>query len=183
MESYKSSFSHDDEIVKPGYHKIVLKDYMIKAKLPSTSRVGFHKYTYPKDSRKHVIFDIGALLAYSKMDSAHVQKISDYEIAGYSIMGHTMRRPKSTYVSFVARFDQPITNFGTWKNGKLVKENIDKLTGENTGAYVAFDKGQSNILHMKVAIFYTNIGQARLNMDTKLNHWNFDKVVLPSKNE
>ena len=183
MEIYKSSFSHDDEIVKPGYHKIVLKDYNIKAELTATSRVGFHKYTYPKDSIKHVIFDIGAALGHSKMDSAHVQKISDYEIEGYSIMSPTIRRPKSTYVYFVARFDQPITNFGTWKNGKLINAKIDELTGENIGAHVSFDKDQNNVLQMKVAISYTNIEHARLNMDTELNHWNFEDVVSESQEE
>ena len=182
-EAYKSSFSHDDEIVKPGYHKIVLRDYDIQVELTSTSRVGFHKYTYPEDKGKVVIFDVGAELGHSKMDSAHVKKISDHEIAGYSLMAPTIRRPKPTYVYFVARFDQVITNFGTWKNGKLNEEPIDELTGENIGAYVSFDKEQPNQLQMKVAISYTNIEQARLNMDTELDHWNFDKVVSASQEE
>lgn len=183
MEAYKSSFSHDDEIVKPGYHRIFLKDYGIQAELTSTSRVGFHKYIYPKDSTKYVIFDIGAELGHSKMDSAHVKKISDYEIAGYSLMSRTIRRSKPTYVYFVARFDQAITNFGTWENGKLSKEKIDELTGENIGAFVEFGKDQSNQLQMKVAISYTNIEQARLNMDTELDHWNFEDVVRESQEE
>ena len=29
MEAYKSVFSHDGEIVEPGYHKLLLKDYNI----------------------------------------------------------------------------------------------------------------------------------------------------------
>lgn len=182
-EAYKSSFSHENEIVKPGYHKIVLKDYDILAELTSTSRVGFHKYTFPKDSLKHILFDIGAPLAHSKMDSAHVRKINDYEISGYSIMSPTRRRPKSTYVYFVARFDQPITKFGTWKNGELIQENIDVLTGENIGAYVEFAKDQSNEIQMKVAISYTNEKQARLNMNSEINHWNFDDVVSESQEE
>ena len=182
-EAYKSSFSHDDEIVKPGYHKIVLRDYDIQVELTSTSRVGFHKYTYPEDKGKVVIFDVGAELGHSKMDSAHVKKISDHEIAGYSLMAPTIRRPKPTYVYFVARFDQVITNFGTWKNGKLNEEPIDELTGENIGAYVSFDKEQPNQLQMKVAISYTNVEQARLNMDSELDHWDFDKVVSASQEE
>ncbi|MEO6290960.1 MAG: hypothetical protein ABIO76_13615, partial [Ginsengibacter sp.] len=45
---YGSSYSHQQEIVKPGYHKVVLKDYGITAELTSTTRVGFHRYTFPK---------------------------------------------------------------------------------------------------------------------------------------
>ena len=36
---YYSAFSHDDEIVFPGYHKVILKRSGIKAELSSTTRV------------------------------------------------------------------------------------------------------------------------------------------------
>ena len=183
MEAYKSSFSHKDELARPGYHSVFLKDYGIRAELTSTCRVGFHKYTFPKDVTKDVIFDVGAYLGPGPMDSAMVEKISDYEIAGYSIMAGNFRRPKPTYVYFVARFNQPISKFGTWKKGQLVKELTKSIQGEQIGAYVNFSKEQSNILLMKVAVSYTGIEQARLNMDKELAHWDFEKVVIESENE
>lgn len=39
MEAYKSVFSHDGEIVEPGYHKLLLKDYNIGVELTSTIRL------------------------------------------------------------------------------------------------------------------------------------------------
>ena len=183
MEAYKSSFSHNDEIARPGYHSIYLQNYKIRAELTSTCRVGFHKYTFPKGTTKYVIFDVGAHLGHGPMDSAMVQKINDYEIAGYSLMASNIRRTKPTYVYFVARFNQPISNFGTWKNGQLSKELVKSIQGEGIGAYVSFGKTQSNKLLMKVAISYTGIEQARLNMDTELAHWNFEKTVAESGNE
>ncbi len=183
MEAYKSSFSHSDEVARPGYHSIYLKDYNIRAEITSTCRVGFHKYTFPKDTTKYVIFDVGAYLGQGPMDSAMVQKINDNEIAGYSLMASNIRRSKPTYVYFVARFNQPISNFGTWKKGQLSKEFVKSIQGEGIGAYVSFGKAQSNTLLMKVAISYTGINQARLNMDTELAHWNFEKTVAESGNE
>jgi len=109
MEAYKSAFSHEDETAFPGYHSIYLKDYDIQAELTSTSRVGFHKYTFPEDSTQYVIFDVGAYLGHGPMESAMVEKVSDNEIAGYSIMAPTRRRPKPTHVYFVARSDRPIS--------------------------------------------------------------------------
>ena len=55
--AYGSTYSHKDEIAKPGYHKVVLKDYGIAAELTSTTRVGFHRYTYPKTDEAHILFD------------------------------------------------------------------------------------------------------------------------------
>lgn len=98
-------------------------------------------------------------------------------------MGKTSRRPKPTYVYFVAIFNQPISDFGGWQNGKLEKEIINEIYGENVGAFVNFSKTKSNVLLMKVAISYTSIEQARLNMKTELAHWDFNKVVKESKLE
>jgi len=57
------------------------------------------------------------------------------------------------------------------------------ISGKEVGAYVGFNKEQSNTLKMKVAISYTNIEQARLNMDTEIANWDFDQVVEDSNNE
>ncbi len=183
MEEYKSAFSHEQEITKPGYHKVYLEDYHIQAELTSTARVGFHKYCYPDDTTKYVIFDVGAYLGHSAMDSAYVEVINEHEIVGYSIMSPTRRRPKATYVYFVARFDQTISQFGSWQFGILAAKDVNPVHGKDVGAFVAFDKNQGSVLKMKLAISYTGIDQARLNMDTELAHWDFDRVVSESKEE
>lgn len=176
MEVYKSRFSHDKEKARLGYHKVVLEDYNITAELTSTTRVGFHKYNFQKNNEGYVMFDTGAYLAHSKMDSSKVIYVNDREIAGYSIMGRTGRRPKPTYVYFVARFNKDIENFGSWKDGKLTKNNCKSISGKNVGAYVKFKDLNGKPLLMKVAISYTNISQARLNMDKELPHWKFGRV-------
>src|SRR4051812_26427821 len=58
MDACASDFSHDDEIVHPGYHKVVLKTYGVTAELTSTTRVGFHRYTFPPGKSAHVLFDV-----------------------------------------------------------------------------------------------------------------------------
>ena len=72
-----------------------------------------------------------------------VQKINDYEIAGYSVMASNIRRSKPTYVYFVARFNQPISKFGTWEKGQLLNLQSKSIKGASIGAYVNFDKNQS----------------------------------------
>ena len=49
---YGSKFTHKTETIKAGYHKVVLDAYGITAELTSTTRVGFHKYTFPKSEKK-----------------------------------------------------------------------------------------------------------------------------------
>ena len=80
MDAYKSAYSHDSEIVKPGYHKVELDKYKIRVELTSTARVGMHRYTYPAGEKANVLFDIGALLAHGKTEKAAIHRISSKEI-------------------------------------------------------------------------------------------------------
>ena len=71
MDAYRSAFTHDGEIAKPGYHKIHLDDYGITAELTATTRVGFHKYTYPESADSYILFDLGAYLAHGGRNRRH----------------------------------------------------------------------------------------------------------------
>jgi len=44
---YRSRFDKKDEVARPGYYSVLLKDYGVKAELTATERVGFHRYTFP----------------------------------------------------------------------------------------------------------------------------------------
>lgn len=57
-EGYRSSFDHADEIARPGYYSVLLKDYNIKAELIATQRVAYMRFTFPKGKQSNVLFDI-----------------------------------------------------------------------------------------------------------------------------
>ncbi len=182
MEAYKSKFSHDTEIVRPGYHKVVLDKYGIEAELTSTSRVGMHRYTYPAGEKANIIFDIGAYLAHGPTEKAYIKKISDRQVEGYSVMAPTNRRKKPFTVYFVAEFNQPMSEFGGWElvDGKKHLAKKNSFEGKDVGGYVSFARPRKNSVIMKVAISYVGIEQARLNMKAELGHWDFDRVVRDS---
>ncbi len=179
---YGSTYSHKDEIAKPGYHKIVLKDYGIKAELTSTTRVGFHKYTFPRSDESHILFDFTTVLGSSETQSASVHKVNDQTIEGQVIMAATMRRPKPITIYFTVAFDRSFDSFGGWKDGKLIPiEN--SIEGQHTGVYVNFKTQANEIRLMKVAISYVSVDEAKKNMQAELPHWDFDRVVKESYDE
>lgn len=178
MEAYKSSFSHQTELVKPGYHKLLLDRYGIEVELTSTTRVGMHRYHYPKGETANVLLDVGAFLGHGKMQSAAIRKTSNKEVRGYAVMAPTGRRPKPVKVYFVAQFDHVFSEFGGWEMVGKEKQLVQKhsLEGENIGGYVRFNKLGSSPLQMKVAISYVSEEQAILNLKTELEHWNFERI-------
>ncbi|GGD49904.1 hypothetical protein GCM10011514_12630 [Emticicia aquatilis] len=179
---YGSKFSHSNEIVKAGYHKVVLDAYAIKAELTSTTRVGFHKYTFPKSDKSHILFDFATFLGPSDTQKGFVKKVSNTEIEGYAIMAPTIRRPKTLTVFFVAQFDKPFDAFKGWSKGKL--EDVDgQIEGEKIGAYVSFKTQAGEVRKMKVAISYVSEEQARINLKSELSHWDFEKCVIDSRTD
>ncbi|HBE42711.1 MAG TPA: glycoside hydrolase family 92 protein [Bacteroidales bacterium] len=190
FEANKSRFSHDKEVVKPGYHKVVLDDYNITAELTSTCRVGFHRYLFPGNQPGHILFDVGAELGQSARDSAAIRKSGDSELAGYAIMSPTIRRKKPCKVYFIAQFNRPFSAFGGWKKPVNDKEaekalfrDISGLQGIECGGYVTFDNAGKKPVLVKVALSYVSEEQARMNMNAELPHWDFDRIVKESHDE
>jgi hypothetical protein len=55
---YRSRFSHDTEVARPGYYEVTLSDYNVRAQLTATQRVGVHRYTFPKGTSPRFILDL-----------------------------------------------------------------------------------------------------------------------------
>ncbi|HVU58158.1 MAG TPA: GH92 family glycosyl hydrolase, partial [Puia sp.] len=181
-DHYGSSYSHDDEVVHPGYHKVVLKDYGVTAELTSTMRVGFHRYTFPASRESDILFDFTTVLGSSQTDSAVVRKVSSRGLEGHVVMAATTRRPKPITVYFVVDFDKAFDHFGGWKDGRVIAA-ADSVAGRHTGVYVRFPTGRGEVRQMKVAISYVSVEEARHNMLSELPDWDFQRVVKDSRRE
>ena len=179
---YGSAYSHDRETVEAGYHSVFLDDYNIKAELTSTVRVGFHRYTFPQSDQSAVILDLSTQLGPSGTASGFVKKVSNKKLQGYAIMEKTIRRPKDTKVFFSLHFDRPFEDLYAFQDQKLLGK-VKEFEGKNGGVYPLFKTKEGDQIMMKVGISYVSMEQAELNLQTELNHWDFDAVVRDSKNQ
>jgi predicted alpha-1,2-mannosidase len=185
FEENKSAFSHDSEVVEPGYHRVRLDDYGITVELTSTCRVGFHRYTFPEGVPGHLLFDIGAALGHGDMDSAFIRATGDRELSGFAVMAKTGRRQKPCTVYFSIELNQPFSAFGGWKkNSRRDTEKslvyTNPVSGVECGGYVSFDRIRRPLL-MKVALSYVSEEQAGLNRSEELPGWDFDRVRKDSR--
>jgi predicted alpha-1,2-mannosidase len=182
MDAYKSSFSHENEVARPGYHKVYLEDYGIQAELTSTTRVGFHRYRFENQESPHVIFDLGAFLAFGQATDVYMEMSADTLLEGFVVMAGNFRRPKPIKIFFTSSFDTPILKLEGWRDSIPEENPIKIIQGSGTGAHVRFPEGLHE-LKMKIAISYTSLENARLNMASELSHWDFDRVVKDSYSE
>ena len=170
-EGYRSRFSHQEEWASPGYYAVRLKNYGIKVELTVSERAGFHKYTFPKSDASHILIDMNHGIGDHCTD-AQIIIINDTEIEGHRASKGFV---KNQNVYFCARFSKPFHAFGTW-NEKNIKAGSKEDSGVQCGAYVDYVTSENETIEVKVGISYTSIEQARLNLDTEITDWNFDRV-------
>jgi predicted alpha-1,2-mannosidase len=175
---YRSRFSHKNEKASPGYYTVFLDDYEVKAELTATTRSGFQRYTFPKTSQAHVLFDLQIPEEMrTEIIAAQIEKVNDLGIAGYvkRVSGWN-----EYTLHFVARFNRPFDSISCWKGSDL-QHNIERISVSqdmDIGALVHFSTENDPIVLMKTGISFVSIDQARLNMEeeTSAFGWDFEAV-------
>jgi predicted alpha-1,2-mannosidase len=165
---FYSKFSHQTEIIAPGYHCVELDRYQIKAELTSTKRVGFHRYFFPEKNPAAILFNLNTMLGPCANINGTLEKTGDSELAGKLDCAPTSRRPKPFTVFFKIEMNVPVKSIGF---------------DAETGNYLVQLENQGKEVLMKAALSYTSIENAGINMQAELPGWDFDKVVSNSKEE
>src|SRR5690606_24985328 len=65
-------FSHDGEKAFPGYYAVRLPKDDILVELTATTRVGFHRYTFPANAAPHLQLDVTSALGDRRCENGQV---------------------------------------------------------------------------------------------------------------
>jgi len=165
---YGSKFSHSDEKASPGFYEVLLEDDNIKAELTVTSRVGIHRYTFPKSAEANLILD---LLHRDKAINYGLRIMDSVTVTGYRV---SEAWAKKQHVYFVMKFSKPFVRMEYAVKG-VFKQQLTKMGGGPEGAFFQFNTSDGAPLLIKVAISTTGIEGAIKNMEAEGTHWDFDK--------
>ncbi|MGN6420012.1 MAG: GH92 family glycosyl hydrolase [Pseudobacter sp.] len=179
--SWKAKFNHDDEIVQPGYQRVFLHEPKTWVELTSTDRVSFYRFTWTQDMKARILTNLGTHVSNATMANVDVRKVNDHEIEGsFSSTKRYWGGPKDVKIFFVMKFDKAFDALDGWNGVKPLK-NINALKGDSAGMTASFNIKAGDQVKMKIAISYTNIENARNNLNTECNTWDFDQVRNESK--
>lgn len=195
-DGWKSKFSHDGEIVQPGYHRVFLDKYKTWVEQTCTDRVSFYRMRYTEDATANILFNLGGYVSTSTMTGANVKKVSDTEIEGsINTVGRLWGGPNNVKMYFFIQLDQPMERLNSW-DAEIKKSDIDHLEAVNkdikqdsykeaptAGVSAQYTKKAGETIKVKISISYTSIENARENMNQECNHWDFDKVREDARNE
>ena len=147
------------EVVRPGYYSVPLVRYGITAEMTATSRVGFHRYTFPAADDAAVIFDLENGGCWDKATETHIESSGDSRLVGWR---YSTGWAKDQRVWFVAEFSRPFTSF--------------EQVGEHY-ARVNFATAEGEQLMLKVALSPVSIEGAEANLAAELPGWDFDATA------
>jgi predicted alpha-1,2-mannosidase len=169
-DAYKSKFSHSSEIAQPGYYKVQLDDYNIKAEMTSTDHVGIHRYTFltPGDSCRMFLdfMHRDGLVRYD------FKTYGDTAISGYRI-SKGWAEEQHTY--FYAVFSKPFrdltqldVSYNEQRDGKTVTvmEQVQVFS-------LLFDP--TSEITVKVGLSGVDEEGAKRNLTAEAAHWDFDR--------
>jgi predicted alpha-1,2-mannosidase len=185
----KYGSSRSNERAHPGYYAVDLTDHRITAELTTTSKTGFHRYTFHNGGQSGILIDAGHFLLFGQqygekpygegqvLVGSEVEVISDREIQGYSRVrgGWNIGGPYTVYFYVVA--DKPAYSFSTWKN-EVVKDDkkVQVDSGDKTGAYFSYNLKKNETIQWKVGISYISCQKAKSNLQNENPGWDFELV-------
>jgi predicted alpha-1,2-mannosidase len=189
-KGFYSTFSHKNEEASPGFYKVDLTSYNIKAEMTTSDRVGFHQYTFEKGGDAHIILDMVYNIYHydGKNVWTFIRVENDSLVTGYR---ETKGWARTRKVFFAMEFSKPFKSYGH-KKYDLIKydgfyrrfkqgENFPEMAGHDIRAYFNFDTKPGEKIKIKMALSSVSTAGAILNLETEISHWDFQKVRNETK--
>ena len=179
-DGYRSRKSFENEIAKPYYYSVVLKDYSIKAEMTTTNHVALHSYTFPKSDSSKILLDLGVCAKNSRIISSSAQINDSNTITGKQIIDANKSDLFQYYgeeIFFAIKFSRKFENYGMWDN---IENNIynarDNIEGKQVGVFVDYKTDDKEKIFVKVSISLISIEDALKNIESELPGWSFDQI-------
>lgn len=173
-----SKFSHDMEIATPYYYAVTLNDYEIRVEFTATTRSGFFRFTFPASESSSILIDVRSTVLIDKYPSGGYIKIipDENEIVGYNPQGGRSFPPQNFAGYFVAKFDKPLSSYGTWKGKAIHQGSLEQKSDQRVGAFANFSTQKGEVIKVKVGTSFISMEQARKNLNDEIPDWDFKHI-------
>jgi predicted alpha-1,2-mannosidase len=190
---YRSKYSHQNEISEANYYKVKLDDHNILAELTTSTRVGFHQYTFPKSKESNIILDLmhGIYNYDNKNVWTYFRIVNDSLVIGSR---QTNGWAKNRTVYFAMSFSKPFKSYGAkdftqkevykgfWSKFDQTK-NFPEMAAKKIKMYFNFNTEEGEKIKIKFAISPVSTDNALQNMQTEIPGWDFNLVKQQGQQE
>lgn len=163
---YSSTFSHGNEKASAGFYSVKLDKHNIDVRLTTSTRVGFHEYTFNKAGQANIILDL------NHRDKLLEGRIRFVDSKTIEVLRRSEAWARNQYVYARIEFNKPL---------KLSEISADSTNtnneyfGENVALSFSKQVKKGEKILVKVSLSPTSYEGAKLN-SSEIKHWDFDKV-------
>jgi putative alpha-1,2-mannosidase len=142
---YLSPFQKRNEKAQAGYYSVYLDKPRVLAELTASTRVGYHRYTFPEATQANIIID---LEHRDRVIDSWIEIISDTEIRG---MRRSSNWANDMVWYFHMEFSRPFTSKGIAIDNEQQPSTLH-ARGQNVKAFVGFSTSDDETIEVKVAL-------------------------------
>lgn len=162
---YSSTFSHQNEKASAGFYSVKLDKHNIDVRLTTSTRVGFHEYTFNQNGQANIILDLN-----------HRDKLLEGEVRIIDQKTIWVKRrseawAKDQYVFALIEFEKPFEISKVKSNG----EKGRRFTGTELALSFSRKVKKGEKILVKVTLSPTGFEGAE-NNSSEIKHWDFKKV-------
>jgi predicted alpha-1,2-mannosidase len=161
---YSSTFSHANEKASAGFYSVKLDKHNIDVRLTTSTRVGFHEYTFNKAGQANIILDLNHR---DKLLEGRIRLIDDKTI---EVLRRSEAWARDQYVYARIEFNVSIKQVLAKKSPESSNYDIERDA-------IIFSKQvkKGEKILVKVSLSPTSYEGAKLN-SSEIKHWDFDKA-------
>ena len=177
-----SNALRSEEICEPGYYSVPLERYGIRAELTATSRVGFHRYTFPASEDAALVFDLENGGCWDDVTDAGFEVVKNDEGQVTAVGGwrYSTGWAKNQKIFFWARFSRPAAQFSVAENPVNESER-GKARKALYGYYGLGHTDAGEQILVKVALSPVSVEGAKANMEAEMPGWDFEAVKADAR--
>lgn len=163
---YSSTFSHKNEKASAGFYSVKLDKHNIDVRLTSSTRVGFHEYTFNNAGNANIILDLNHR---DKLLEGRIRIIDNKTI---EVLRRSEAWARDQYVYARIEFNVPLTI-----NKEKTNYKSDNKIYEGVELALSFSKQvkKGEKILIKVSLSPTSYEGAKLN-SSEISHWDFEKA-------
>ena len=165
-------YTHDKEVVKPGYYGVRMSPSNIHAELTASERVGFHRYTFPASTAAKIRIDLRQGIGWDIATDTYIKKINDTTIAGYR---YSKGWANDQRIFFTAIFSKPFDKFVASDSSAVLTGS--EYRGKKLVATAYFNTKADEQIQIRVGISPVSMENAAMNIKAEIPGWNFDEIV------
>ena len=169
-QGYGSKISKSNEVVSPGYYKVLLEDYDILAEMTASERVGYHRYTFHKKDNSHIVLDLGFRMNWDTPTDTYLKIVNDSTIVGYRFSKGWASDQK---VYFALQSNTKFKKVELY-NDSIPSSGYQVAKGDAIKAIISIDPTKA--VELKVGISPVGTANALENINAEIPYWNFEQA-------